>query len=67
MLREEAYRLVQRNAIQAFETRVQFDEKLKADPEVLAVLTPDEISALFNMDKYLHHVDAIFDRVYDRK
>ncbi len=67
MLREDAYRLVQRNAIQAFETRVQFDEKLKADPEVLAVLTPDEISALFNMDKYLHHVDAIFDRVYDRK
>jgi adenylosuccinate lyase len=64
MLREDAYRLVQRNAIAAFVEQVPFKTKLMADSDLAAVLSETELDALFRFDKYTRHIDTIFNRVY---
>src|SRR5215213_8758782 len=64
--REEAYALVQRNAMQVWDSDGQLSllDLLKADPEVSGRLTGDQLDALFDLDYHLKHVDAIFDRVF---
>ena len=62
--REDAYRLVQRNAMPVWRGEGQFLELLKQDKEVTAALSPDEIEKLFNLDYHLKHVDTLFDRVF---
>jgi len=64
--REEAYALVQRNAMKVWESDGQLSllDLLKADPEVAARLSTDELNALFDLDYHLKHVDTIFDRVF---
>ncbi|MBI4537163.1 MAG: adenylosuccinate lyase [candidate division NC10 bacterium] len=61
--REAAYRLVQRNAMQAWETDVEFQALLLSDAEVRHYLGPAEIAACFELGYHLRHVDAIFRRV----
>jgi len=65
MLREDAYRIVQRNAHAAFDEKVMFEDKIKADPEVTKLISESELDALFVFDKYTNHVDTIFERVYN--
>ncbi len=62
--REDAYRLVQKNAMRAFRGEGSFLEFLGADPEVSAALPAAELQALFNVDAHLRNVDAIFERVF---
>jgi adenylosuccinate lyase len=64
--REEAYALVQRNAMKVWESDGQLSllDLLKADPEVAARLSTDKLNALFDLDYHLKHVDTIFDRVF---
>ena len=62
--REDAYRLVQRNAMSAFQERQNFREKVKSDPEITSLVPATELDALLSMDNYTRHVDVIFDRVY---
>lgn len=62
--REDAYRLVQRNAMSAFQERQNFIEKVKSDPEITSLVPATELDALLSMDNYTRHVDVIFDRVY---
>jgi len=64
--REDAYRLVQRNAMQVWESDGELSllELLKADAEVTAALTPQEIEEKFNLDYHFKHVDTIFARVF---
>ncbi len=64
--REDAYRLVQRNAMQVWESdgQLSLSELLKADPEVIAVLPASEIEEKFDLGYHLRQVDAIFDRVF---
>lgn len=64
MSREDAYRLVQRNAMKAWAGKGAFADLLKADPEVTATLTPDRIDELFDLGYHTKHVDAIFERVF---
>ena len=64
MDRQAAYVLVQRNALPAWEKDQDFETNLKGDADVLAVLDVDEISACFDLDHALRHVDAIFERVF---
>lgn len=66
ILREDAYRMVQRNAMAAFNERVPFDEKIKADEDITSKVTQSELDELFSFDKYTNHVDTIFDRVYSK-
>lgn len=65
MLRETAYRIVQRNAHEAFDEKVMFDEKIKSDTSVTEHFTEDELNAIFSFEKYTKQVDFIFDRVFD--
>jgi adenylosuccinate lyase len=59
--RDEAYRIVQRNAATAWETREMFRDLLADDPEVTKHLTPDELDACFDLDRALAHVGRTFD------
>ena len=64
--RENAYRLVQRNAMKVWDSDGQLSlmELLKADPDVTAALSQGEIEARFDLDYHLKHVDTIFARVF---
>jgi len=64
--REEAYRWVQRNAMQVWETREDYRSLVERDDDIRRYLTPKEISAVFNVERYLKHVDEIFRRVFGR-
>lgn len=64
MLREDAYRVVQRNAMAAFQERVPFDEKIRQDNDIMSRVSREECDAIFSFDKYTQHVDTIFNRVY---
>jgi len=64
--RDASYRLVQRNAMKVWESDGQLSllELLKADPEVAAALTPEQLEERFNLDYHFKAVDVIFDRVF---
>jgi adenylosuccinate lyase len=64
--REDAYALVQRNAMKVWEADGELSllDLLKADREVSERLSGNELDALFDLDYHLKHVDAIFDRVF---
>jgi adenylosuccinate lyase len=64
--REESYALVQRNAMKVWESDGQLSllDRLKADSEVSAHLSADQLDALFDLDYHLKHVDAVFGRVF---
>lgn len=62
--REDAYRLVQKNAMPVWRGEGHFLDLLKADPEVSALLDPAELESLFDLDYHFKHVDTIFERVF---
>jgi len=64
--REEAYALVQRNAMQVWQSDGQLSllDLLKADPDVSQRLTADQLNDLFDLGYHLKHVDTIFSRVF---
>lgn len=62
MSREDAYRMVQRNAMEVWNSRENFAAVLKRDPELTAVLPPEEIDGLCDLKKSIRHVDYIFER-----
>jgi adenylosuccinate lyase len=64
LAREDAYRLVQRNAMKVWEGGGSFQALLEADPEVTKLLPAAELAGLFDLDFHLKHVDTIFRRVF---
>lgn len=60
--REEAYRIVQRNAMRVWKEDLDFPELLKQDKEVNAHLSPQELEELFAIEVHTRHVDYIFQR-----
>jgi adenylosuccinate lyase len=62
--REDAYRLVQRNALKVWETGCDFKTELLNDAEVTAALSPAEIAEKFDLGYHTKHVDTIFSRVF---
>jgi adenylosuccinate lyase len=64
--REDAYRLVQRNAMKVWESdgQLQLQALLEADPDVTAWLSPEKIAENFDLGYHLKHVDTIFARVF---
>jgi adenylosuccinate lyase len=64
--REDAYALVQRNAMKVWESDGQLSllDLLKEDPDVSHRLTTDQLDALFDLGYHLKHVDTIFGRVF---
>jgi adenylosuccinate lyase len=64
--REDAYRLVQRNAMKAWQGDGDFLTLLKGDAEVRKHLSDRELAAHFDLDFHLAHIDTIFKRVFGR-
>ena len=64
--REDSYAAVQRNAMKVWESDGELSllELLKADAEVTALLSPEEIEAQFDLAYHFKHVDTIFARVF---
>ncbi len=62
--REDAYRLVQRNAMKVWAGEGDFATLLKADPEVRAKLSDKDLEASFDLGYHLKHIDTIFKRVF---
>ncbi|NND48637.1 MAG: adenylosuccinate lyase [Rhizobiales bacterium] len=62
--REDAYRLVQTNAMTAWEGNTNFKELLKNDSEISDYMSEREVEELFDLDFHLKQVDTIFDRVF---
>ena len=61
--REKAYDTVQPVAMRAMSERADYQELLAETPEVMAVLTREELDSCFTLEYYLKNVDFIFDRV----
>ena len=61
--REEAYRIVQDNAMEAWQGRKSFLALLQKDRRIANSLTGDELKSLFDYDYYLKHVDTVFERL----
>ena len=64
--REDAYRLVQRNAMKVWAGEGDFLSLLKADPDVSAKLSGKELEANFDLGYHLKHVNTIFERVFGK-
>lgn len=62
--REEAYRLVQRNAMPVWEGKGQFLDLLKQDKDVSAALSDNELENLFDLGFHTKNIDQIFRRVF---
>ena len=61
--RETAYEWVQRNAMRVWDENRDFHELVKADPDITARLSLEEIDRSFSLDHYLRNVDQIFKRL----
>ncbi|MDB5740279.1 MAG: adenylosuccinate lyase [Alphaproteobacteria bacterium] len=62
--REDSYRLVQKNAMRAWNKEGDLLDLLKADPEVSKALTTEQLEAMFDLGYHLKRVDVIFQRVF---
>lgn len=63
MKREDAYRVVQRHALAAWEGGAGLLERAQGDAEIAAVLNSDDLRAVFDLGKHLRHIDKIFGNV----
>ena len=66
LTRDESYRLVQRNAMKVWESDGELSllDLLKADPDVTAALSPQQLEEKFDLGYHFKHVDTIFARVF---
>src|SRR5512137_108225 len=64
MRREDAYRVVQAHAMEAWKSEGDFQKRVRADPEIRQVVNEAELEAVFRLERYLTHVDEVFDRVF---
>ena len=63
LTRAEAYKIVQGNAMEAWQGKKGFLTLLRVDKRITACLTEGELKSLFDYNYYLKHVDAIFERL----
>ena len=61
--RADAYRLVQRNAMRAWDEERDFRELVRADAEIAAHLDAGALDEVFDLDATIAHLDSVFDRV----
>jgi adenylosuccinate lyase len=64
--REGAYAITQRNALRAWDEERSFRELLESDPEASELLDGPALDRVFDLDNFLRHVDAVFDRALER-
>jgi adenylosuccinate lyase len=64
MLREDAYRLVQRHALRAWQAEGDFRQAIQQDSEIAHYLSSSQLGQVFDVKRQLQHVDTIFRRVF---
>jgi len=64
MLREQAYAIVQKLAMEAWEHEGDFRAAVEADPEISKLVSREKLAVTFSVARHLKHVDAIFRRVF---
>ena len=63
MSREDAYRLVQAHAMNAWQNDLNYRTLIESDPEITARLSPEKLSAAFDVNRQLTNIDEVFARV----
>ncbi|HYG99942.1 MAG TPA: adenylosuccinate lyase [Terriglobales bacterium] len=66
ILREDAYRMVQRHAMRAWKEGLNFREQIFADPEITSRVSREKLDHAFSLDRQLRNVDKIFRRVFGK-
>ena len=61
--REDAYAMVQRNAMQDWEAQKDFKMLLNSDKQIMALLNAEEIDSLFNLEKIMKNINKIYKRL----
>ena len=61
--REDAYTMVQRNAMQVWEEQKDFKTLLNSDKGIMALLNAEEIDSLFNLEKIMKNINKIYKRL----
>ena len=61
--REEAYKVVQRNAMRSWDEGEDFPKLLRSDPEAVAYLSQEELDKIFDYSYYTKYVDHTFQRL----
>jgi adenylosuccinate lyase len=64
MLRETAYAVVQKQAMDAWDNESDFRAAIEADPEIAKLVSKEKLAETFSVERQLKHVDAIFGRVF---
>jgi adenylosuccinate lyase len=64
MSREDAYRVVQRNAMRSWDEGTDFWRLLSEDNEVMSFMNAKDIEDTFRIENFLRHIDSIFKRVF---
>jgi adenylosuccinate lyase len=65
MRREDAYRIVQGHAMEAFLNEGDFKARVFADEQIVKTLGAEALEHVFDLSRYLHHTDALFARVFE--
>jgi adenylosuccinate lyase len=64
MLREQAYAIVQKHAMEAWENEGNFRAVIEADPDIAKLVSREKLAETFSVERQLRNVDAIFARVF---
>jgi adenylosuccinate lyase len=67
VLREDAYRWVQRNAMPAAQSGESFRKLVEADPDISKFMNKKELDLTFSLERQLRHVGRIFERVFQKQ
>jgi adenylosuccinate lyase len=63
LARDDAYRIVQRNAMRAWDEEQEFRKLVEADPEISSTLDRTALADAFDLSAYTRHADAVFARL----
>jgi adenylosuccinate lyase len=63
LAREDAYKVVQRNAMRSWDHNEDFRELLKSDPEALAYFSVGELEEIFDYGYYTRYINDTFQRI----
>jgi len=67
MSREDAYRLVQKHAMRAWQHGLSFRDLVKKDKQITSRLSEKKLAHAFNLKRQLRNVDKIFERVFGER
>lgn len=63
LTREKAYEIVQRNAMRVWREKIDFNNLLKSDKEIMEHVNEDELDKLFDISKILININKVYERL----